>query len=883
MTVKPLLQLTKQTKSFVANHVLVEKIDREDVLRLLYSNRLPEKDEDHWLASYTKNYPTTVAHLQEYLRRYEEKYEGIPVTYKLCKHQWGRSFPKDSLGFTGFIRSVRHTIAGKYYDIDLYHAQPQIIYYTLKLNGLPVPITLEAYALHREKILQDHMLALGVPEKWMVKQLFISLFFMGSYHGFRQRMAKRGVTVPEAEPPFVTELSKDLVNVANSLKVRNADLYKTAYCKRKDQNENTPNKTMRTFCALWAQTAEYIVVDRVMAFLDQNTNLLSTDDPTVKYASYEFDGFKLLKERVDEFDGGINGVLQLCNDYCTTSLGLPLRFEVKSMDEAIDIEGLTIPDNASIATVTSEAEKKTLLDDIKYVRKSHMAAIKVLEEEEFNLDFMYVRKLEQWFSWDGDTWEKSAHHFLIQYAEIIQNHFHKRLPLDCAEDKAFKDEMFKLKCTLGSSGYVSGVEKLGKTFLSCFDREFDTNPDILNFKNGVLDIKNRCFRDRQRDDFVQMSTGYNFYYQMEEPEYREEIMGILRKIHPDPHILEFFLLTLATCLSGRNIDKFFIWNGNGRNGKSVMTLVMKLCLQDYFATGPASVLIESPKNKSSSEANPTLANFNKKRMVVFSEPPKNIPIQNSMVKLLTGGGVLHGRQLFKGIEDINLHMTMILEANAVPNMAESCMVADMERLLDTLFGSTFTSDERKWNEAKHIYPKNRKYTENAFWIERRNAFMNILVEKLFLLHENDYDMGKFVPKAITDRTYIYTLESHLVYRLFNTLYRPRSQFKSVNYYAGWDMDPTLHSVVSEIRSCEGWYNQPPYIRNNKENSAEKMKMWFKENEPFCRDIYEESRYIRLRGYRRITSDDDIGNEEEEFSASTDLDSKSENSFSNDKV
>lgn len=873
--VRPPLQLQKQTNSFVANNILVEKILRDDVLKLLYSDRLPQKDEDHWLSSYSKNYPTTLAHLQMYLRKYVDKHEGVPVTYKLCKHQWGRPFPLNALGFTAFPRAIRHTIAGEYYDIDLFHAQPQIIYYSLKNNGMPVPISLEVYALHRDSILLEHMRLLNVPEKWMVKQLFISLFFMGTYYGFRLRMLKLGVTVPENEPPYVTELSNDLSHVATCLKVRNAELYKSSVCKRKDQNDMVPNKILRTFCALWAQTAEFMVVDGVMAFLDANTTLMKTDVSNVKMASYEFDGFKLLKSRVDEHAGGINAVLQLCNDFCLQKFGMPLRFEVKKMDEAIDIEGIEIPDNVSLVSVTTDAEKSAFLQEITYVRKSHMAAIKVLEDQEFHMDFLYVRKLQEWYTWDGDVWEKSPHHFLIQYAEVIMNYFTSKLPNDCIEDEIFKKELFNLKCTLGTSSYVSGVEKLGKTFLSCFDKDFDTNPDLLNFKNGVLDVQNRCFRERRRDDYLQMNTGYDFYYEQADNEHTEEILKIFDQIQPNEEIREFLMYTLASCLTGRNIDKFFIWNGKGRNGKSVITQSMKLLLGDYFATGPASVLIESPKNKSSSEANPTLANFNKKRMVVFSEPPKHMPIQNSMVKLLTGGGVLHGRQLFKGIEDIVLHMTMILEANAVPNMAEACMTADVERLLDTLFSSTFTSDEAKWDELKHVYPKNRQYTEVKFWTERRNAFMNLLIPKLYKLHEKDYDIGKFVPKEILHRTYMYTLESHLVYRLFKQIYKHKDEYKiTTEPYEGWDIDHTLQTIVNEIRSSEAWYGLPSYIRNNNDNSVDKMKKWFRDNEPFSRAVYEECRYVRLRGYRKIIYTGEDEDLESSNTAST---------FSNDNV
>ena len=39
--------------------------------------------------------------------------------------------------------------------------------------------------------------------------------------------------------------------------------------------------------------------------------------------------------------------------------------------------------------------------------------------------------------------------------------------------------------------------------------EFDLNPDLLGFKNGVYDIKEECFRKARFDDHVSWSTGWD--------------------------------------------------------------------------------------------------------------------------------------------------------------------------------------------------------------------------------------------------------------------------------------------------------------------------------------------------------------------------------------
>jgi putative DNA primase/helicase len=107
--------------------------------------------------------------------------------------------------------------------------------------------------------------------------------------------------------------------------------------------------------------------------------------------------------------------------------------------------------------------------------------------------------------------------------------------------------------------------------------------------------------------------------------------------------LNLLLFVLSTALSGRAIEKFFVFNGAGRNGKGFLNEFMKVLLGDYFEYVSPIILTEDPKKKSSAQASPEMAKLSKMRYVVCKEPPKNQPIHNNVMKDLTGGGEVQAR------------------------------------------------------------------------------------------------------------------------------------------------------------------------------------------------------------------------------------------------
>lgn len=864
LTMRPVLILEKRSSPFIVANDLFESYDRDVLLKLLSSQHLFESwsNCDNWALEQAKKlYKNEKEAIQKYFKKYRSDGEGSFVSYKTSRHGWGRPFPVRSLGFSGFRKPVRHTVATRYYDIDISNCQPSILYWSLKNNNLPVPQSLEEFVSKRDQILSDTSKILGC-DRSQAKELFISLFFMGTYHGFRVRMQEKGTRVPEECPPCIKALSSDLHELAVNMKQKNPELYKVAYQKRKEKSEDTSlNFTMRTFLSLWCQTYEFNIVDSLLQMLHETTSLTKKNDDGKIYASYEFDGIKLLRENVDAYPGGLQQVLQMCGEFCVQKHGIPLRFEEKPMDKNFDLSQVTV--NATV--VNEPTSDDDLLRTMKLCCKNHRLAAEIVQEQTDG-DYIYIRSRNEWYTWSGEEWEQSPHHFISQYHKYVKDYFEENISESTKTTPEYKDAMFKLEAILGNASYCTGVEKMAKTLFSTLTLDFDMNKDILNFNNGVLDIALKTFRPRRKDDYVKMTCGYDFFpYKLEKNateddlQYEKDIMKVLTQIQPDPQIFEFWMLCLSSGLSGRNLEVFLIYNGKGRNGKSLITDAMKINLGEYFGTVQPSVLTESPKNKSSGDANSAIANLDKKRYCICQEPPKHLPIQNSAMKQFTGGGEMQARQLYKESRSIQLDMTMGVECNSRPGLAEAAEDADFERIIDFLYGSKFTSDERKLNDSKHIYKKDPGLKDMNWWKLRRNSFMNLLVEKLFFLHDNNYDIKRFVPKAVALRTEQYCSESYLAHRIFQELYEfiehmDDEDISIGKQKPGWDVDPALNQIVDNIYASESFYSQPAHVKQRKENSKESMKEYFRTSVMYEEYYYTKSRYQYLRGFRRKIMD-----------------------------
>jgi hypothetical protein len=143
-------------------------------------------------------------------------------------------------------------------------------------------------------------------------------------------------------------------------------------------------------------------------------------------------------------------------------------------------------------------------------------------------------------------------------------------------------------------------------------QEFNTNPFLLGFDNGVLDLKLTstvdkiidAFRKAEPTDYITMSVGYDFIepthdnYPM--AEVRDELDHFFDTSIPNEADRQLLMEVLASSLDGIAYEKFFMFNGGGGNGKSVIFNLMAEVLGEYCLTAKNAVLKDFAKANESS-------------------------------------------------------------------------------------------------------------------------------------------------------------------------------------------------------------------------------------------------------------------------------------------
>jgi len=911
MATQPLPLTLAKRCSVLDGMIMIEYVPVERIKALLTSNLLLSSwSEDYnWDAHplFNEWYPNEKEMINKYLQNYNKNLGGISVKYGKPKHKWGRSFPYKSLGLSCIRKVVRNSlIDGIYYDCDLKNAQPEIIRNLCESNNIPCPI-IKQYCSNRVSLLLQVQEHYGVSRD-VAKGLFIRLCFFGSFVGW---CIENKIT---DKPPleFITLFERELRDVANIAKKENPALYETARKKKEDKGEAKENKVLGSFFALYNQEYESRIVEAVLCHLINQTDLMKLEGTNTATGSYEYDGLKILKKNVDMYEGGLEAVLELLNEKTFELTGFRLEWTSKPYEDTYDLtewiekvqedekpnEHL-VADMGLIISALDNADCG-VIETLMSIKKDHYI---------FSVDKTDGSKGE-WYGWNDTRWEKSdaplkkaIMYNVPEYWRGVMEKWDKEYQnkvFEAGEQpdgnyKLWKETKARMEArifTLKTSSGMTACVSVAKTLMANYTLEFDAKEDLFGCENGVLDFAEECFRPYRFDDFITYSCGYDFTpsligfkvidkenncRQVVEADLTadfsasfELIMDCYGKIFPDEELRNYFFKIISTGLSGRAIEKFFVFNGAGRNGKGLTNEFLEKVFGSYFVSVSPTIFSENQKNKSSASANPEIAKLDKKRYIVSKEPQKDAPLHNSVVKDVTGGGNTSARMLYSSKTQVKLCGTHVMEANVKPNFSEAPQEADVERINDILFQSLFTGEEDRWDvttgETNHIYPLDAGLKETLkSSISIRNAMLNVLLHNLMMVKAQSYNVDFFKPDSVKQRSLAYLQNSYDLHNIFKSLFEKRQE-ENAGRYENWkgdlkDEDWTLPKVVGVIRKSSDFYELPK--PKQKEYKADVVEEFFKKNSFYKSSIYMDTdkHAFRMKNWRLKPREEDIEEEE----------------------
>lgn len=885
---------TDQTNVFeVSQRTLLENI-----LKLHFKNQKSIKPfTKTYLSHLYHNYDTTLFH------------PTIKVKYSYTKkHLFGRVFPVKSLSLCCIQREVRHSLSeGIYLDLDMVNCHFSILSQLFKESSI-----LGKYVQFREEYFMqlcthyyenyNHIIDRTTPEgKDLCKGFFIqNILFNGSYENWAIsnnlfEKDKETNSVRPFDPPFFyLPFKKEIKTIADILISHNTKLVESII--KENSKYKKPNNIEGSILSWFCTDVERKILEVIYQTLKSN-KIIKKEQVVLC-----FDGLMVLNQPCFYTPELQQPILLQCQDNIKSKFNMDIILKLKGFDQPIspDLLDFEIPlpspeydvklDQNIVSQSLSSIDLESLSDPC---RNMLQFAEKYFNDDTRGQDLTVAERVnelkpkhfifqkDKWFGWCSDKkkWMQSEN----PLKNYITYGLHAWVKEEMAMLKIFENEYtgavlqryLKLKDDVAEwiNSKLRNVFCYALIIAACkqimTDEEikFDTNIHLFGCRNGVFDIQNDIFRPYLFDDMVTMSCGCDFEELRDGKRDREleedditafkDIEDIFTQIFPNDLVKDLAWKIYASGITGKQIEKLFIFNGSGGNGKGLINEFIRFCLGDYFYEGDINILTRV--RPTGNGPNQMLASIDKRRFVIFKEPGCYQAIHNSNMKDLTGGGVVKARGLYQSETDVVLFNTTVMECNTVPKLFEPPKNGDERRICDICFESTFTNDSSQVDEANHIYEANPMLKDTQWRNNHCVYFLNFLFKHLIELRNQDYKIDYFIPQCVKDRNRNYIQSCLLVHELFIKIYEkcpdtipPSNEFLE------------LKNVLSDVQNHEDYASLTPV--ELKGLKKKEFFEFFQTNSMYKHSFKErhDGKYRNvLIGYRKKVFDESDGEDEED--------------------
>lgn len=280
----------------------------------------------------------------------------------------------------------------------------------------------------------------------------------------------------------------------------------------------------------------------------------------------------------------------------------------------------------SLCAVCREFEKTDLGNTDRFVRR-------------YRKNARYCHAFKQWYIWDSTRWEPDGSGKVLELAKKTVLSIYQEA---CITDgNASQQDLFKWFAASQSRARIDALVALAQSALPVIPDEMDSNPNLLNFPNGTLDLIPYKFRDHDREDICTKVTGAIYDPDAKCPKWKEFLHKILGG---KDDLIEFLQRAAGYSLTADTGERaIFLCYGAGANGKSTFLNTIGASLGDYAMQTESSTFNVS-KNE---QVRNDLARLKGARYVTAIEAGKGKRLDESLVKQLSGGDRIAARFLFK--------------------------------------------------------------------------------------------------------------------------------------------------------------------------------------------------------------------------------------------
>ncbi len=350
----------------------------------------------------------------------------------------------------------------------------------------------------------------------------------------------------------------------------------------------------------------------------------------------------------------------------------------------------------------------------------------------------YVFKNHRWELDEGETLRLAISRDMYDAYYNLQIEYSNEMQQFDNNDTAYENIQRKLKDVSTASIRLKNTssknniirEAMAIFYDQSFVKSMDANKYLMCFKNGVVDFKNKVFRQGYPQDYITKSTGIKYipFDPEANKETAEQIIDFMEKLFPLPDLCRYMWDHLASCLIGAKKEQVFnIYCGSGSNGKSILTDLMSQALGEYKGTVPITLVTEKRNNIGGTS--PEVIQLKGIRYAVMQEPSKDAVINEGVMKELTGGDPIQARALYCDSEIFEPQFSLVVCTNSLFEI-KSNDDGTWRRMKLVNYLSKFLSEgEAHTDDTKFVFPKDKSLKEKLpIWAP---VFISMLVKRAF--------------------------------------------------------------------------------------------------------------------------------------------------------
>jgi P4 family phage/plasmid primase-like protien len=193
-------------------------------------------------------------------------------------------------------------------------------------------------------------------------------------------------------------------------------------------------------------------------------------------------------------------------------------------------------------------------------------------------------------------------------------------------------------------------------------RDFDSNPYLLNCQNGIVDLRTGELREHDPGELITKVTAVDYRPGAEHADWTAALEAVPADIR------EWYQIRLGQGITGDMTpdDLLMVQQGGGANGKSTIMSAVQATVGDYFLTVASRALSASP------DTVPTeLADFKGVRLASLEELPEEKQLSVTRLKTMVGTPVITARFMRQDTMSFEATHSLIISTNYPPAVAET--------------------------------------------------------------------------------------------------------------------------------------------------------------------------------------------------------------------